>query len=152
MRSSSKSPIKSPAKSSLKPMSTKGSRKTFLDPDQMHYIPSSELPKLKMPIKYIQPVIDGLSHEDWETQFTSCNDLRSLTVHHAALLSKDPTKLTIISTKLLRQIENKRSNVSKNAIMAAGDLFKNLKGALDPEIEGFLPILIKKSADTNQFL
>jgi hypothetical protein len=50
-------------------------------------------------------------------------------------------------TAVLKQAENLRSQVAKNALLTVGDLWRGLGRALDPELPLVAPLLIKKYAD-----
>ena len=45
-----------------------------------------------------------------------------------------------------------RSFLSKNALLAFSDIFRNLRKLVDHELDIVVPVLMKKATDTNIFL
>jgi hypothetical protein len=53
---------------------------------------------------------------------------------------------------LIKSLDNLRSSVCKNSMLAVSDLALGLGRTLDPELDTLLPVLLRKSVDTNSFL
>ena len=49
-------------------------------------------------------------------------------------------------------MDNLRSAVAKQALLALADLFRGLRTAMDAEVMLVLPVLLKRCTDTNDFL
>ena len=45
-----------------------------------------------------------------------------------------------------------RSSLAKNAMIALKEMLSKLKKGIDPDVEAFMPTLMKRSADTNLFI
>ncbi|CAN0122410.1 unnamed protein product, partial [Discosporangium mesarthrocarpum] len=50
------------------------------------------------------------------------------------------------------QVENLRSQVSKNAILTLQDMWRGMGRALDPELPMACPVLVRRSGDKVEFL
>ena len=53
---------------------------------------------------------------------------------------------------VLRHVENLRSAIAKNALLAIADFFSGLRNMMDAELTAVVPHLLKRASDTNSFL
>jgi hypothetical protein len=88
--------------------------------------------------------LTSLGKDDWPEIFHTLNSVRRLALHHSALVEGSAHEIV---TAVLKQAENLRSQVAKNALLTVGDLWRGLGRALDPELPLVTPLLIKKYAD-----
>ena len=86
-------------------------------------------------------------------QFETINKLRRLTEFNPEIILTTPgTSMHMIVHDLLALIESLRSSVSKNALICLNELILVMNRQIDPEMEGVMEKLMKKSADTNVFI
>jgi len=108
---------------------------------------------------------DGLSSENWEKAFEACVSLRRLALHHSTLLidgiqnsttgalsTADEGLLHACVIGLLPLLDSLRSSVAKISLITLSDLFAGLGRAMDVEIETVAASIVKRSADTNEFI
>lgn len=90
---------------------------------------------------------------DWHQQFEAVNTLRRLVENHEELVTKSgSSSIHLLVLELLRMVESLRSSVSKNAMIALGELTAKARRALDPDIEAITDRLLRKVADANTFI
>ena len=88
----------------------------------------------------------ALPTADWPDVFLTLNSVRRLGLHHCDLVDKHSHTLV---RDVVKQVANLRSAVAKNAILAIRDLWTGMGRALDVEVGVVVPVLLKRSADTN---
>jgi hypothetical protein len=124
-------------------------------------------------------VLSSLQNDDWPEIFQTLTNVRRLALHHATLLH-DLSVLQLLLRQVLRHIENLRSAVAKNALLALADVWFGLLGGradrheeaatvtrtkdnkkqtihtyqqlMESELGSMTPILVKRSCDTSGFL
>jgi len=75
--------------------------------------------------------------------------VRRVSLFHKNLVGQQPS----VFKELSKVVESLRSQVSKNACLALQALFSNcVSRDTDPHIDTVLPVLLKRAADTNQFI
>lgn len=115
------------------------------------YIPTSQLSPLLNPDSAVKTAlsIDLLPDSNWEKQFEACNTLRRGAIFHPDSL------LPILHScvmSLLPLCDSLRSSVSKIALMTLADFFRGVGRSMDPELENLLPSVLRRAADTNEFI
>lgn len=147
-----------------------------LKPESLDYLDTDEITPCKDPRADLSKATSALLTDDWLDIFHALNVVRQLALHHQALLlnsSKDgkgaaggppigspvgarspsmsgknqAPALRALASAVLKQVDNLRSQVAKNAIVTIGDMFIGLKSKMDPEVPALVPVLIKKCAD-----
>jgi hypothetical protein len=102
-------------------------------------------PPAKLPLlAELARTLTSLGKDDWPEIFHTLNSVRRLALHHSALVEGSAHEIV---TAVLKQAENLRSQVAKNALLTVGDLWRGLGRALDAELPLVAPLLIKKYAD-----
>ena len=71
--------------------------------------------------------------------------------HHFELLL-NPVVLHNVMSEVMKLVENLRSNVAKNAVMAINEASDKMKRGLDSECEGLAMRLLRKGCDSNSFI
>ena len=92
-----------------------------------------------------------MKSDDWQQNFEGLNTIKTIAMFHKSLLShKQKTVSKQVFQCIVAQMDNLRSQVAKNANMTLATVFENLNAKdLDLHIESVVPMLIKKSTDTN---
>lgn len=118
------------------------------------YLTREELEPIKNPPeKTFQKAISNLvANVDWNVQFDACNTIRSACKHHQNLLLQNGATLHSVVKQLCRHAESNRSAIAKVALITINDLFYNLKRCMDPYLDPLTKVLMRKSADTNEFI
>ena len=76
------------------------------------------------------------------------NVARQLALHHQEVLISNGRKtIHTLTAGVLRQVENLRSQISKNAILALGDMFIGLGTRMDPEVIAVISSMVKRCGD-----
>ena len=122
-----------------------------LKPESLEYLDAADIKPSVNPTKDLVKAMSGLETQDWPEIFYTLNTVRQLAIHHNALLTQGGTLHSFVQG-VLRQADNLRSAVAKNAILALGDLFEGLEKAMDSEVPLILALLLKKCGDTSIFL
>jgi hypothetical protein len=121
--------------------------------DAFDYLDSADIqPIAKNPTQEFQKAVKALENLEWPEIFNTLNTMRSVVLHHPHIIMKSGLLHSIIML-IIKQVENLRSSLSKNAILTIMDCFIGLGKNIDMEINSILPSLLKRSADTsNNFL
>ncbi|XP_035828901.1 TOG array regulator of axonemal microtubules protein 1 [Aplysia californica] len=90
-----------------------------------------------------------LEQDDWEVKCEGLNMLRRLSMHHADTVQASLHAIVLV---LMNEVKNLRSQVSRLAMTAVGDMFVNLKKGMDPEVEISAKTLLAKAGESNQFI
>ena len=98
------------------------------------------------PQQEMNKTLAALPTADWPDVFLTLNSVRRLGLHHCDLVDKHSHTLV---RDVVKQVANLRSAVAKNAILAIRDLWTGMGRALDVEVGVVVPVLLKRSADTN---
>jgi len=126
-----------------------GSQVTSLKAENFDYLTSEDIRPSPNPHQELQKTLNNLPNDEWPETYHTLNSVRRLALHHAALLEPH---LHAIVRALLKQSENLRSAVKKNAILALEDVWRGLGKTCDPELDMVAPALIKRVAESNGFL
>jgi hypothetical protein len=103
---------------------------------------------------------DGLLSENWEKAFEACVSIRRLALHHSSMLAEGGANSSIADEGLLHScvlgllplVDSLRSSVAKISLITFSDLFAGLGRGMDVEIETVAASIVKRSADTNEFI
>lgn len=113
------------------------------------YVPSSQLSRLRNADAAVKTAVGDLANDNWERQFEACNLLRRLALFHPDALSSS-LHATVVG--LMPLCDSLRSSVAKIALMTFADLFAGMDRGMDGELESLMPSLIRRAADTNDFI
>jgi hypothetical protein len=119
--------------------------------DSFDYIETKDILPLKHPSKEFNNAIKDLEKQDWPEVFNTLNIIRSAVLHHSVIVLKSNLLHSII-LQLIKQVENLRSSLSKNALLTITDCFIGLGKNIDHEILSIFPCLLKRAADSSIFL
>ncbi|XP_067943298.1 TOG array regulator of axonemal microtubules protein 1-like [Watersipora subatra] len=90
-----------------------------------------------------------IENDDWSVKMDAINKLRRLAMFHADVILPSAHSITLA---LIAEVKNLRSQVAKLAVIGLGDLFINLKKALDPDLDGCAKTLLPKNGEANDFI
>jgi hypothetical protein len=149
--------------------------------DSFEYLAVEDIKPCEKPQRELSRIVTDLIQHDWPEIFYTLNVVRQLATHHRTAIlqsgqlhsmvlgvnkqvpfphpllsphlpSSSPLPPTFPVRLVSLQIENLRSTAAKNAILAMGDLYCSLRGAMDPEIVSSSAILIKRLSDSSAFI
>ena len=89
----------------------------------------------------MQRMLGGIGTDEWPEIFHTLNSVRRLSIHHGSLIEGH---LHTIIRSVIKAADNLRSAVSKNAILTLQDMWIGMKKAMDPELAGVTPMLLKR--------
>lgn len=127
----------------MKPVSvtaSKSSRSTYEPvrpkPDLEHkgseYLDRSELKNLQDPERELKILPSGFKDPDWHNQFDAINTMRRIIENHEEVVAgAGSSSIHMLILELLRMVESLRSSVSKNAMIALGEMIVKLRRSLD---------------------
>ena len=75
--------------------------------------------------------------------------LTRLASFHASSLVRDQHQIV---TRVIQEVKNLRSTVSRTAIFTLGELFSKLKTQIEPEMDSIVSSLLAKSAENVVFI
>lgn len=110
--------------------------------DAFEYVPSDQLSPFDDPAEEVTNVLVGLENGQWPDIFHTLTAVRRLGLHHKSAI-KETGALHGIIKGTLTQVDNLRSAVSKNALLALGDMFSGLGKDMDLETGVIVPRLLK---------
>ncbi|KAG7382136.1 hypothetical protein PHYBOEH_010615 [Phytophthora boehmeriae] len=114
------------------------------------YLEPHEITPLASPKQAMSKVLEQLRSDNWETIFEALSTTRRLATHHVDLV--DTSMVHAIATEILKQVPNLRSSVSKNALLAFESMCGAFARAMDGEVDSFIPVLLRRCADSNAFV
>nr|XP_012140693.1 PREDICTED: uncharacterized protein LOC100881202 isoform X1 [Megachile rotundata]XP_012140694.1 PREDICTED: uncharacterized protein LOC100881202 isoform X1 [Megachile rotundata] len=109
---------------------------------------NSNKPEKMKPI--VQQCFTQLESKDWEVTMKGLKTLSQLAKQQPEYL--DVCATATICRLIGQQIKSLRSQVARNACLAAGDLFSSQIRGLDQDFEDIAEPLLHRTADTNRFL
>ena len=115
------------------------------------------LPPLENPERALQKALEKLRGEDWAAQFEAINQLRRLVnscgdggPHDASSTLSAQLHPTLL---LLKEFaDSLRSTLSKNAVICFKELFVKMGPKMEAHLDVVVPLLIKKSSESNGFI
>lgn len=113
------------------------------------YLEPHELKPLSNPKQDSAKLLEKIAGSDWEATFDALSIVRRLAKHHPAFLED---RIHAATKVILAQVTNLRSTVSKNSLLALESLCSCFQKSMDPEVDGILAVLIKRSTDSNTFV
>lgn len=123
------------------------------------YVPTSALQPLANPDAALRASLGAMAGgalaEGWSKQFEALTALRRLAVHHGAFLGSSPAAVHDIVTLGLPLVDSLRSSLAKGACLAFEAFFAAppaLSRAFDSELEPIAVVLVRRAADTNEFI
>jgi hypothetical protein len=87
--------------------------------------------------------------EDWEKKCHGMNIIRRLVVYHEDTVVSN---IHPIILALVQEVKNLRSQVSRFALIAFGDLFVKLKKVMDVDLDLTVKNVLQKNAESNDFI
>ncbi|OMJ93827.1 hypothetical protein SteCoe_3153 [Stentor coeruleus] len=137
-------------KSSKKTLTTESkedfSRNTFIDKT---YTEFNNLQPLSSPLDMLNQILIE-NGDAWDNQFDYTDTIRRVIKFHKELLNMQNSHKFVV--ELIKWGDSLRSALCKNSLIALGDFCRELPKLLDPDVEGILALLLRKSIDTNIFI
>jgi hypothetical protein len=115
------------------------------------YLKAEDILPSPAPGKEMSKVSSGIVTDEWPDIFHTINSARRLALHHPNALISSGNLHTIVRG-VIKQVENLRSAVAKNAILCLQDMCAGLGRTMDSEIVNTASCLAKRYADTSGFL
>lgn len=113
-----------------------------LKPDTVEYTSTKDLLPVKNPNQEFSRIVRALESQEWSELFQTLNTLRRIVIHHSQVVSSSGSLHNIVMLTM-KLVDNLRSSLAKNALMAVADLFFGLKRVMDGEILTILPGILK---------
>lgn len=120
--------------------------------DDYEYTESADLKPCLRPEKDIKDVVTALDSDEWTEVFAALTTVRQLFLHHQTAVLTGANCLHVIVKLVVKQVDNLRSVVAKNALLALGDMFHGLGKGADVEVAAAVPCLLKRAVDASVFL
>ncbi|CAB4054652.1 TOG array regulator of axonemal microtubules protein 1 [Lepeophtheirus salmonis] len=118
-----------------------------------HKSPIEGYPSYKVPHPnpngLLRITLGELASNDWETNINGLVDAYRMVVYHSELLHSDVKEVT---SAILKQVKNLRSQVCRLAVLVLGEYFQKLKKNMETDLEKTAGTLISKTGETNRFL
>lgn len=125
-------------------------RGTAFGSQEPRYLEPHELTPVANPKQEAASLVSKISRaDDWLVNFEALTTVRRLAVHSPAFLED---KIHAVMSAILGQVTNLRSTVSKNALLALESTCAAFGRAIDGEVDAVVPLLLKRCADSNQFV
>ena len=148
-----------------------GHKEYQLTGETFEYLTTEAIMPSAAPQKDLSKALLGIGTQEWPEIFHTLTTVRRLSLHHSALVvaSSSCTNngaangaagggsgagrgLHSIVVGVLKQVDNLRSAVAKNALLTLGDLFQGLGKFMDLEVGLALTHVLKRFADSSTFL
>lgn len=120
--------------------------------DDYEYTASCDIKPSASPERDLKEVVAALDSSEWTEVFSALTTVRQLFLHHRATVLAANNSLHLIVKLVVKQVDNLRSVVAKNALLALGDLFQGLGKGADVEVAVAVPCLLKRAVDSSLFL
>ncbi|XP_048738201.2 TOG array regulator of axonemal microtubules protein 1-like isoform X4 [Ostrea edulis] len=91
----------------------------------------------------------NLGSDEWEAKCSGVNTIRRLVMYHPDTVN---AQLHTVVLAMLNEVKNLRSQVSRLAIVALGDMFTHLKKSMDADVEITAKGLLAKNGESNGFI
>ena len=119
--------------------------------DSLEYTNSEDIKPMNNPSKELTAVAKGLDTDGWPDIFHTIDKLRQLALHHNSTVLNS-SYLHPMVMGVVKQVDNLRSAVCKNALLAISDMFVGFGKSMDGESQNVMPILLKRCSDSSAFL
>ncbi|RQM20394.1 hypothetical protein B5M09_010602 [Aphanomyces astaci] len=119
---------------------------------KQEYVPTASLMDYPLPgstKSELAKCVKLMHATDWESNFEGLTALRQIAVHAPDAVAGQLAPLVV---EVVKQINNLRSSIAKNAMLAIETLCVSLSRKMDAEMDTVMPLLLKRAADTNAFL
>lgn len=116
---------------------------------QLTHIATTDLEPSDSPQIELREALKGLSSANWDEQHRGVTSIRRMCAHHPQLLR---AHVSTITGFILKHIDGLRSLLCKNAIVCIEDMFTALAHQMDTSLPKSIPLLLKKTSDTNRFI
>ena len=117
------------------------------DPNQVYDVREEPLSN---PDSQLRTAIDSLKSSDWQKTFEGCNVIKRAASFHKQMFSHPSSYSQQIFKDIVKTVDSLRSQVAKNACMTLIVMFSELSARdTDSHIDTVMPILLKRSTDTN---
>jgi len=151
-----------------------------LSPLLVEYLSPADIHPLPQPSHILPLLLESLPTADWPESFHALTTVRRFALRHPdILLALPPVQLQILLRQVLRQVNNLRSAVAKNALLALADLWAGLASSslsssssssrvptpskssgtditiqrlMEGELAAIAPVLLRRFCDTSGFL
>jgi hypothetical protein len=128
--------------------------KLALRAGKQEYVPDTDLASISLsgkPKDELAKCLRHLSSGEWEDQFEGLTELRQIAIHTPETIM---TSLATLVKHVAKHIDNLRSSVAKNAMMAIATLCIQpaLGKRMEVELDQVFALVLKRAADTNLFL
>ena len=121
-----------------------------LKPESLEYLETIDIQPSANASKDLSRTVAGIDTQGWPEIFHTLNVVRQLVLHHQRVInSSGKTAMHSLFQGVLRCVDNLRSQVAKNAILAVGDMYVGFKKLMDPEVASTVTALLKKSSDSS---
>lgn len=117
----------------------------------LEYVDTKDLEPMKSPSQEFQKAIRGLETQEWPELFHTLTSMRRVVLHHPQVVLSSGALHSIV-VLIMKQVENLRSSMAKNALITIADFFLGLKKGMDSEVQSVVPAVMKRSADSSNFL
>lgn len=138
----------SPSKSLTNLPATSNSQSKPKSTQQQMLFPNSLSP-FEKPRESLQQCHQLLESNNWEETMTGLQSFVRFMRHHPDVIE---SQLHVFCMALSKHIKNLRSQVSRAACQAAGELFERKAKLVETEAEDLTMSLLNRTADTNKFL
>ncbi|XP_052701993.1 TOG array regulator of axonemal microtubules protein 1-like isoform X6 [Crassostrea angulata] len=91
----------------------------------------------------------NLGSDEWEAKCGGVNTIRRLVMYHPDTVN---AQLHTVVLAMLNEVKNLRSQVSRLAIVALGEMFAQLKKSMDADVEITAKALLAKNGESNGFI
>eukprot|EP00002_Diphylleia_rotans_P035322 TRINITY_DN7695_c0_g1_i4.p1 TRINITY_DN7695_c0_g1~~TRINITY_DN7695_c0_g1_i4.p1 ORF type:complete len:1373 (-),score=287.02 TRINITY_DN7695_c0_g1_i4:153-4271(-) len=102
------------------------------------------------PDSEFKKAMNDLSSSEWNVVVEAITSMRRLMMFHCDQTISQQIHAVVL--KLQAAVENLRSSVSKYALTAVSDLFRSVRKSLDSELDSLVPLLLKKTGESNVFI
>eukprot|EP01034_Spumella_vulgaris_P022814 gene22813-28984_t len=119
--------------------------------ENFEYIPSSDIPPSAAPSQDLAKALRHLEKQEWPEIFHTLNTVRKVAIHHPSVVVQSGGLHQLVLL-IMKQVDNLRSSLAKNALITLGDLFCGLGRQMDPEATSLIVNLLKRSSDSSNFI
>ena len=117
----------------------------------VEYVDAKDLEPVKSPAQEFQKALRGLETQEWPELFHTLTTMRRVVLYHPQVVMSSGALHSII-VLIMKQVENLRSSLAKNALMTIADFFLGLKRGMDSEVQTIVPGVMKVSLDPDSSL
>jgi hypothetical protein len=113
------------------------------------YLEFDALTPCPNPTATLDRTVTDLASGDWQREIEGLNNARRLAKFDKEVLV---TRLSEVVRNALPAVNSLRSSVAKTAIMMLADIATSVGRPLESELERLVPVLVRKTADTAEFI